>query len=77
MGVQLLLKLSQYTHLIVYFYRYSSNRQELNCYSNCHAPQMYTPQNKTIVEKGHYGDDKFLWSVAKICFVCFFVVGDS
>jgi len=46
--VQLLLKLSHCTHLIVHFYRYSSNRQELNCCSNCHAPQMCTLQDKTF-----------------------------
>jgi hypothetical protein len=48
MVVQLMLKLSHCTHLIVHFYKYSSNRQELNCCSNCHAPQMCTLQDKTF-----------------------------
>ncbi len=32
---------------------------------------------KTLVLQGHCGDDRFLWSVGKISFVCFFVMGGS
>jgi hypothetical protein len=33
---------------------------------------------KTLVlQKGHCGDDRFLWSVGKISFVFFFVMGGS
>jgi hypothetical protein len=30
-----------------------------------------------VLQEGHCGDDRFLWSVAKISFVCFFVMGGS